>query len=81
MEHPGEQRLGGRRHRERHLVQVLALLDEVLADLQLGLHEGVDEPVDLDAEEVRGPGAVLHAVGLGLLLASLLLWPRKTKLN
>merc|ERR1719347_356532 len=73
IEHTGEKGLGSGGNGEADLVNVLALLDEVLADLQLGLHEGVDEPVDLELEELGGPGDHVHAVGLGLLLATLLL--------
>merc|ERR1719309_990021 len=69
----GEEGLGGGGNGEVDLVNVLALLDEILADLQLGLHEGVDEPVDLGLEEGGGLGDQLHTVGLGLLLATLLL--------
>merc|ERR1719447_1452014 len=73
IEHTGEEGLGGGGNGEADLVNVLALLDEILADLQLGLHEGVDEPVDLDLEEVSSPGHHIHTVRLGLLLATLLL--------
>merc|ERR1712142_465000 len=73
VEHTGKEGLGGGGNGEVDLVNVLALLDEILADLQLGLHEGVDEPVDLDREEVSSLGHHIHTVGLGLLLATLLL--------
>merc|ERR1719428_1289820 len=73
IEHTGEEGLGGGGNGEADLVNVLALLDEILADLQLGLHEGVDEPVDLDLEEVSSPGHHIHTVRLSLLLATLLL--------
>merc|ERR1719347_1089834 len=73
IEHTGEEGLGGGGNGEVDLVNVLALLDEVLADLQLGLHEGVDEPVDLNLEEVSSLGHHIHTVRLGLLLATLLL--------
>merc|ERR1719495_134131 len=73
IEHTGEEGLGGGGNGEVDQVNVLALLDEILADLQLGLHEGVDEPVDLNLEEGGGLGDQLHTVGLGLLLATLLL--------
>ena len=62
----GEEGLGSGRNGEVDLIHVLTLLDEVLADLQLGLHEGVDEPVGLDTEDLRGLGHELSAVGLGL---------------
>merc|ERR1719300_1409422 len=47
IEHTGEEGLASGRNGEVDLVNVLALLDEILADLQLGLHEGINEPVDL----------------------------------
>merc|ERR1719315_538676 len=72
IEHTGKEGLGGGGNGEVDLVNVLALLDEILADLQLGLHEGVDEPVDLDLKEGGGLGDQLHTVGLGLLLTTLL---------
>merc|ERR1719348_2488421 len=73
VEHTGKEGLGGGRNGEVDLVHVLALLDEVLADLQLRLHEGVDEVVNLNSEKIGGSGDHVHTVGLGLLLASLLL--------
>merc|ERR1719414_1561459 len=51
VEHTGKEGLGGGRNGKVDLVYVLTLLDKVLADLQLGLHEGVDEPVGLDVEQ------------------------------
>merc|ERR1712168_371427 len=73
VEHTGKERLASGRNGEVDLVQILALLDKVLADLQLGLHEGVDEPVDLNGEDFGGLGDILHAIGLSLLLTTLLL--------
>merc|ERR1712142_1442788 len=73
VKHTGEEGLGSGRNGEVDLVNVLALLDEILADLQLGLHEGVDEVIDLNTEQVGGLCNKLLTVGLGLLLATLLL--------
>merc|ERR1712198_815582 len=73
IEHTGEEGLGGGGDGEGNLLQILTLLDEILADLQLGLHEGIDEVVDLDIEQRSSLGDPVHAIGLGLLLTSLLL--------
>merc|ERR1712042_108292 len=73
VEHTGKEGLGSGRNGEVDLVNILALLDEVLADLQLRLHEGVDEVVNLNSEKIGGSGDHVHTVGLGLPLASLLL--------
>merc|ERR1739838_1017853 len=73
IEHTGEERLGSGGNGESHLLQILTLLHEIFADLQLGLHEGVDEKVDLNLKQISGLGNKLHAVGLGLLLTTLLL--------
>merc|ERR1712131_323592 len=73
VEHTGKEGLGSSRDGESDLLQILTLLDEIFADLQLRLHEGVDEPVDLDVEQLGGLGDKLHAIGLGLLLTALLL--------
>merc|ERR550519_217630 len=73
IEHPGKERLASGGDGEVDLVHVLSLLDEILADLQLGLHESVAKVVDFDSELDGGLGDKLHAVGLGLLLATLLL--------
>merc|ERR1719312_1959119 len=73
VKHTGEERLGSGRNGEVHLVNVLALLDEILADLQFGLHEGVDEDVGIDSQQVGGFGDEFHVIGLSLLFTSLLL--------
>merc|ERR1719516_486608 len=73
VKHTGEEGLGSGRNGEVDLVNVLALLDEILADLQLGLHEGVSEVIDLNAQKISALGDMLHAIGLGLLLTALLL--------
>merc|ERR1712168_766295 len=73
IEHTGEERLGGGRDGEGNLLQILTLLDEIFADLQLGLHEGVDEPVDLNFEQLGGLFNPFLTIGFGLLLATLLL--------
>merc|ERR1719383_68051 len=73
VKHTGEERLGSGRNGEVDLVNVLALLDEILADLQLGLHEGINEPVDLNVKQGGGLGDKLLAIRLSLLLTTLLL--------
>merc|ERR1712198_86365 len=73
VKHTGEEGLGSGRNGEVDLINVLALLDEVLADLQLGLHEGVDEPVALNFEQLGGLLNPFLTIRLSLLLASLLL--------
>merc|ERR1712142_458726 len=73
VKHTGEEGLGSGRNGEVDLVNVLALLDEILADLQLGLHEGVSEVIDLNAQKISALGDMFHAIGLGLLLTALLL--------
>merc|ERR1712142_408017 len=73
IEHTGKKGLGSGRNGEVDLVNVLTLLDKVLADLQLGLHEGVDKVVNLNLQEIGSSGDHVHAIGLGLLLTSLLL--------
>merc|ERR1719295_423511 len=73
IEHTGEEGLGSGGDGESHLLQILTLLDEIFADLQLGLHEGIDEVVDLNGEQIGSLGDILHAVGLSLLLTTLLL--------
>merc|ERR1711970_767160 len=69
----GKEGLGSGRNGEVDLVNILALLDKVLADLQLRLHEGVDKVVNLNSEKIGGSGDHVHAVGFSLLLTSLLL--------
>merc|ERR1719308_742177 len=73
IEHTGEEGLASGRNGEVDLVHVLALLDEILADLQLGLHEGINEPVDLNVKQGGGLGDKLLAIRLSLLLTTLLL--------
>merc|ERR1719516_115714 len=73
VEHTGKEGLGSGRNGEGDLGNMLALLDEVLADLQLRLHEGVDKVVNLNSEKIGGSGDHVHAVGFSLLLTSLLL--------
>merc|ERR1712142_1271565 len=73
IEHTGKERLRSGGNGESHLLQILTLLDEIFADLQLGLHEGIDEVVDLNGEQIGSLGDILHAVGLSLLLTTLLL--------
>merc|ERR1711936_106993 len=73
VEHTGKEGLGSGRNGEVDLVNILALLDEVLADLQLRLHEGVDKVVNLNSEKIGSSGDHVHAVGFSLLLTSLLL--------
>merc|ERR1719383_219102 len=66
------QRLGSSGDGESDLVLVLSLFDVVLADLQLGLHEGVDEEVGIGADQLSRFRHFLHAVRLSLLLTTLL---------
>merc|ERR1712198_186041 len=73
IEHTGEEGLGGGGDGKGNLLQILTLLDKILADLQLGLHERINEVVDLDFEQLGSPGDPVHAIGLSLLLTSLLL--------
>merc|ERR1712002_669543 len=68
----GEERLGSGRNGESNLVNVLALLHVVLTDLQLGLHEGVDEEVGFDSDQRSAGSDFVHAFGLSLLLTTLL---------
>merc|ERR1712198_757420 len=72
IEHTGEEGLGGGGDGKGNLLQILTLLDKILADLQLGLHERINEVVDLDFEQLGSPGDPVHAIGLSLLLTSLL---------
>merc|ERR1712131_11169 len=73
IEHTGEEGLGGGGDGKGNLLQILTLLDKILADLQLGLHERINEVVDLDFEQLGSPGDPVHAIGLSLPLTSLLL--------
>merc|ERR1719193_200291 len=73
VEHTSEQGFGSGRHGEVDLIHVLTLLDEILADLQLGLHESVGEVIALDVQKLGAFNDASIAVGFGLLLASLLL--------
>merc|ERR1719391_960587 len=73
VKHTGEEGLGSSRNGEVDLINILALLDEVLADLQLGLHEGVDEPVALNFKQLGGLLNPFLTIRLSLLLTSLLL--------
>ena len=68
---PGVERLGGGRNGKSNLVLILSLFDEVLADLQLGFHESVDEEIGVTSHQLSCFGHLLHAVRLGLLLAAL----------
>merc|ERR1719447_2207878 len=73
VKHTGEEGLASGRDGEVDLVNVLALLDKVLTNLQLGLHEGIDEPVNLNVKQVGGLADHFLTIRLSLLLTTLLL--------